>query len=177
MPSALTFVYLFSLSFVNIQGRIASTTNCITAAVQTQPKYSVRVARVSNLQADGDCDSKADLKLPVPQFSQLCQLIEVRKCGSAFPRQIDHRLNQTGFLSTHIIINNCRPELFLRRDFIKQFVLTGQVCLAQLSGGYHLTAKNNVLLITLNAKQYRRFGLIAKRVLKSKNDTNEVLYR
>lgn len=98
-------------------------------------------------------------------FSHIAQLIEVRKTGTTSPNQID--LNAKDLIGSSIEICNARPELFIRRDFISRFIDRGTVFIvSDRSTKYQLVSRgSNVLSIVLDGKQYRRFGIVAKRVI------------
>lgn len=105
----------------------------------------------------------------IPKFSDTMQIVEVRQTGSTYPTQLAERMEHV--TGSYIVIENARPELFLRRDFIKKFVHNGTVHLSQADrdeADYRICSINNELQITLNEKQYRRFGLIAKKIIPSK---------
>lgn len=170
------------------------------------------VVSVGNREDGDDYDASnngsGDVNLPstcLPRFSQLAQVIEVRKPGFMLPSRA-LGANIKDFLGSYCIIENARPELFIRRDFLSKFVDKGTIHVAQLSdqlydGGdanadsagpnappqtsqaaawpaqgatqsaatqssYQLTTtKNNVLIITMDSKQYHRFGLVATKVV------------
>lgn len=127
----------------------------------------------------------SSLKLPYPKYPRLnclnlneqeynlkprlfdrVQIIEARR-SSPVKREI------VPFESDLILIENCRPELFLRRDFIRKFVDNGKIHIFQLgdeeSTSYRMyTSNKNVLSFNMNEIQYRRFGMIASKVIKTK---------
>lgn len=134
------------------------------------------------------------LNLPtkyLPRFSHLAHVIEVVRLpetkqnrsstssysssSAALKAQQRLKTNVDEFLryGSYLVIENARPELFLRRDFIARFVSNGTfhlshvVKVGQTNAGYQITCRNNVLLITMTSRQYHRFGMVAKRVKKN----------
>lgn len=104
----------------------------------------------------------------LPRFSYFAHVIEVKEPGYTIPGRVG--LHIRNFLGSHVVIQNARPELFLRRDFISNFVLKGRIFIMHMPSDsnpdYKLSISvDNVMCISMNARQYRRFGLVAKRVV------------
>lgn len=122
---------------------------------------------------------KENLRLEswLPDFSKGAQLIEVSKEGQiVYGKELDNARKLT---TNYLNIDLVRPELFLRRDFIKKFIQNGRVHLVSYREGapYHLSITNdNILTILLTEEQYRRFGLITHKVI-SKPKQNIKLYK
>lgn len=179
------------------------TTRKFSATDLHHPRYSLELGRLSirskeqreqkqtadNGAATNGADED-DVNLSstcLPRFSQLAQVIEVKKPGLTLPGRVSSNIKD--FLGSYCVIENARPELFVRRDFISKFVDKGTIHVSHLSdhqgvtvgaatvvgtkqstcgaivGGYKLATSNNVMTITMNAKQYHRFGLLAKKVI------------
>lgn len=137
------------------------TTKKISSLKLPIPNYGLDIGYINIDENKPDCTQW------IPSFSHLTQLIEVRETGCTNPNQISESWKTLIYPS--IVIEDARPELFLRRDFISKFVDTGSIYISNdLSGKkvpvYQMCAKGKVLSITLNEKQYRRFGLVAKKV-------------
>lgn len=147
------------------------------------PKYSLNVGKfnLTNLeqqkqqllercQNNDNLDREHTSFLPstcLPRITHLTQLVEVKKAGHASLEDTESRLKKS--LGSYLLIENARPELFIRRDFIAKFVDKGVIHLSHVHGddqhpGYRLSTRDNILIITMNAKQYHRFGLVAKKV-------------
>lgn len=205
------------------------TTKNFSATDLPHPRYSLELGRFSiKLKArDGELRERpqkqildngtgtssahdkggdGDINLPstcLPRFSQLAQVIEVKRPGLTLPGRVGSNIRD--FLGSYCVIENARPELFLRRDFISKFVDNGTIHISSLSDHqestfepmrlptingscgsddnaaniavddigiansraktYKLATKNNVMTITMGAKQYHRFGLVAKKVI------------
>lgn len=140
-----------------------STKKISTISLPT-PNYSLEVGSL-NVNSD-----KPNSPQWIPRFSHLAQIVEVRRTGFTLPNQIGSRWKH--LICPALVIENVNPELFLRRDFISKFVDTGAVHIVNDShdvkvSSYEMYTKNNILTIILNEKQYRRFGLIAKKFSKS----------
>lgn len=147
------------------------TTKKFSAITLRHPKNSMEIGCLDLRQTD--------LNLPkwIPRFSDLAQLIEVRETGFASITR-SRVADETDFFGSYIVIDNARPELFLRRDFISKFVEQGTVHLVQVDRGveykgldYQMQTSSNVLTIVMDEKQYRRFGLVAKKVISKKKTT------
>lgn len=142
------------------------TTKNFTALKLPYPNYCLEVGYLDLRQ--NDCN----LYKWIPRFSELAQTIEVRKTCSIDPNNICSMANE--ITGSYVVIRDVRPELFLRRDFIAEFVETGTVHLTQSGSsllspsGYQIGTSGNILAITMNEKQYRRFGMIAKKVISNK---------
>jgi len=125
-------------------------------------------------------------KLPpscLPRMSQSAHFIEVKESGHTIPGRVGPHIKE--FLGSYVLIENFRPELFLRRDFIKKFVKTGKILVSHVPGDtnnldYRLSiSKDNVMMLYMNSWQYRRFGLVAKKVIQlaaELHGTNEKCY-
>lgn len=155
------------------------TTRKFSAIKLPHPKYTLEVGCLS---AKEKC-----LNLPtwIPRYSDLAQVIEVKRSG--FDPTFGSVCSTTGspaaagtkqdiasnLLGSFITIDNARPELFLRRDFIARFVLRGTIHLVQDDGTNSSTTRdtdytvytwNNVLYLVMGERLYRRFGLIGKKL-------------
>lgn len=139
------------------------TTKNFSAITLPQPKCSIQVGNILI-----DCN-QLNKSAWIPKFSDTIQIVEARQTGSTYPSQLAKQMKSV--IGSYIIIDNVRPELFLRRDFIKRFVHNGTVHLSQANkdeADYRICSINNELQITLNEKQYRRFGLVAKKTISSR---------
>lgn len=152
------------------------TTRKFSAISLPYPKYSLEVGCFNLNEKD------LDLAEWVPKFNVLTHVIEVKKTGSALSSRGQPSIVEQHLTGSYLMIENFRPELLLRRDFISQFVKSGKIYLAQDNSGsssssstrkdlyYEIqTSNNNRILITMNEEQYRRFGLIAKKVISNKS--------
>lgn len=115
----------------------------------------------------------------VPRFSHLIQVVEVSESRLATSAQLFPNVDD--LITEHIVVHDARPELFVRRDFITKFIDNGHIHIAthpsSLRGNsYRVHTENNVMVITMNEKQYRRFGIIAKKETVKKS-TGSKVYR
>lgn len=159
------------------------TTRKFSAISLPYPKYSLEIGCFNLNEKD------LDLAKWIPKFNVLTHVIEAKKTGSALLSKSQPSIAKQYLTGSYLMIENFRPELLLRRDFIRQFVNFGKIYLAQDNSGsssscctgnnlyYEIqTSNNNRIIITMNEKQYRRFGLIAKRVISNKS-TGRKQYR
>lgn len=115
-----------------------------------------------------------------PGYHDTIQMIEVEKESSNTKKDFDYKQLD----GSYICLKHVRPELFIRRDFINDFVLKGKVYLVQDNNlskttnsddNYYIIINNNVLCIILSGHLYRRFGLIGQKICKDKkSDIYEV---
>lgn len=144
------------------------TTKKFTPNKLPYPKYTLELGQF-------DLTQTQDLSLGFnrPIFFDHVHYVEARKEGNFVPGLGRASLEQ--LITTSVVLEQVRPELFLRRDFIAKFVDRGKIYLTtqeidvadKLEPWYYLNSSgNNVLTIAMNEKQYRRFGLVAKRIAK-----------
>lgn len=147
------------------------TTRKFSAVSLPYPKYSFEIGCFNLKEKD------LDLAEWIPKFNSLAHVIEVKKTDSAMVSKVHSSKaaiikHLTG---SYLMLEKFRPELLLRRDFISKFVNTGRIHLAQdmdkdLDLDYEIqTSSRNRILIKMNERQYRRFGLIAKKVISDKS--------
>lgn len=138
------------------------------------PVYTLQIGSLSlNLSHDYD---PSHIKTWVPRFTSVAQVVEVYRRGNANHCSLGNILDR--MLSSYLIIEGARPELFLRRDFIQNFVKKGQVhaTSSEIGDSYKLSIVDNTLNLQLTDVQYRRFGLTAGKVI-SHPDTKVQSYR
>lgn len=139
------------------------TTKNFSSISLPRPKCSLQVG---NMLIEPNQPNKSSW---IPKFSDIIQIVEVRQTGSTQLNMLVKQMKHV--IGSYIVINDVRPELFLRRDFIKKFVHSGTVHLTQATrdeSDYRICSIDNQLQITLNEKQYRRFGLIGKKISNNK---------
>lgn len=138
------------------------TTKKVSCIKLPKPKYSLELGYL-------DVHDSNNIPGWIPRFSNLAQIIEVRHTGRPGTNLEDE------LIYPFILIHNCLPELFVRRDFISKFVHTGEVYLVNDSKCYQMHTKNNKMILTMSQKQYQRFGLIGKRL--PTQSSGESIYR
>lgn len=116
----------------------------------------------------------------LPGYHDTIQIVDVETEST----NISRNFNYKELDGSYICLKHVRPELFIRRDFIKDFILGGKVFLVQdkncprainLNDNYNMIIKNNILYLILSGHQYRRFGLIGQKIGKNKkSDCYEV---
>lgn len=147
------------------------TTRKFSAISLPYPKYSLEIG-CFNLEG-----KDLDLAKYIPKFNNLTHVIEVKKTGSALMTKASSSAAAIAqyLTGSYLVLENFRPELFLRRDFISKFVNTGTIYFGQNDSigkdlDYEIqTSTRNRMLIKMNERQYRRFGMIAKKVVSNKS--------
>lgn len=153
------------------------TTKEFSSIALPYPKYHVEVGCFEV----GHQDNDAFLPQVIPSFCYNIQLVEVKKSTL----NLSHKISPLeDLIGSCVCIENANLELFIRRDFIKSFVLTGKVYLwhdqgasIESSGSYKISCTNNVMVILMDEHQYARFGLIGKRLNKKRGKRQKTLYQ
>lgn len=122
-------------------------------------------AKIFISRSDGD---QTKLNKFITESSNVIQLVDVKE-SLAFSKAP----KLSSILGSYIILKDVRPELFLRRDFISKFVEKGLINLSQAHGGhqYGICSSNNAICIRLDGAQYRRFGIIAERLMSASDSS------
>lgn len=158
------------------------TTRKFSAISLAYPRYALGLGSLNLSQKD------LNLAKWIPRFNNLVHVIEVKKTGSLLISGGDTSadiFDPREFIGSHLIIEKFRLELLLRRDFLSKFINKGTVHLVQdytkipnEQSTYKIqTSDNNVVTITMNEFQYRRFGLVAKKVLQPSKATGCKYYQ
>lgn len=123
--------------------------------------YPVHTLQIGSIRLDlSDDHDSVQLRSWVPRFTKVAQVVEVYGRGSADYES--HNEIVDDMLGNYLIIENARPELFVRRDFIKDFVKKGHVHVLtddEIEAPYELLIDDRTMSILLTDRQYRRFGL------------------
>lgn len=160
-----------SVSAKNLDQCSTMTTTKISSISLPKPNYNLQIGC---LELGND---KFESRQWIPRFSHLAQLIEVRKTGTTSPNQISDDWRKLVYPS--LVIENARPELFVRRDFISSFVDTGSIHVVTepsnvRPSNYQIYVSGHILSIILDEKQYRRFGLVAKKVVRTPTNKKKI---
>ena len=136
--------------------------------IEKQQSLGREQAITDNVDSNPDNVEEQQVTRLLPRYIHKAHVIEVKEPGYTIPGCFGSHIKN--FLGSHVVITDARPELFLRRDFIRKFVERGRVFVSHIpddsNPGYKLTiTADSRMLITMNAKQYRRFGLVAKKVI------------